>query len=94
MRIRPGEPDDLPALERFLSRWNALVVARKGVLERSLEHPRLGAVDQIGSPFTLSGGSAAIRTPPPLPGEHADEILDELGFAPDEIAQFRTAGVV
>jgi crotonobetainyl-CoA:carnitine CoA-transferase CaiB-like acyl-CoA transferase len=59
-----------------------------------LEHPRLGPVDQVGSPFTLSGGSAAIRTPPPLPGEHADEILDQLGFAPEEIEQFRAAGVV
>ncbi|HEV8488737.1 MAG TPA: CoA transferase [Candidatus Limnocylindrales bacterium] len=59
-----------------------------------LEHPRLGRVDQVGIPFTLSGTPAAIRTPPPLPGEDADEILDELGYAPDEVERFRAAGVV
>jgi crotonobetainyl-CoA:carnitine CoA-transferase CaiB-like acyl-CoA transferase len=59
-----------------------------------LVHPRLGPVDQVGIPFTLSGSPAAIRTPPPLPGEQAAEILDELGFAPEEIEQFRAAGVI
>jgi len=59
-----------------------------------LEHPRLGRVDQVGIPFTLSGTPASIRTPPPLLGEQADEILDELGYAPDEIERLRAAGVI
>jgi crotonobetainyl-CoA:carnitine CoA-transferase CaiB-like acyl-CoA transferase len=59
-----------------------------------LEHPRLGRVDQVGIPFTLSGTQASIRTPPPLLGEQADEILDELGYAPDEIERLRAAGVI
>ena len=59
-----------------------------------MEHPRLGRVDQVGSPFTLSDTPAAIRTPPPLLGEQADEILDELGYASDEIERFRAAGVI
>lgn len=45
MRIRPAEPADEPALARFLERWNALRVARRGVLERSLEHGSLVAED-------------------------------------------------
>ena len=60
----------------------------------SLEHPRLGRVDQVGIPFTLSDTPAAIRTPPPLLGEQADEILDELGYAPDEIERLRATGVI
>jgi crotonobetainyl-CoA:carnitine CoA-transferase CaiB-like acyl-CoA transferase len=59
-----------------------------------LEHPRLGRVDQVGIPFTLSGTPASIRTPPPLLGEQADEILDELGYAPDEVERLRAAGVI
>jgi crotonobetainyl-CoA:carnitine CoA-transferase CaiB-like acyl-CoA transferase len=59
-----------------------------------LEHQRLGRVDQVGIPFTLSGSPATIRTPPPLPGEQADEILDEIGYAPDEIERFRAAGTI
>jgi len=59
-----------------------------------LEHPRLGRVDQVGIPFTLSGTPASIRTPPPLLGEQADDILDELGYATDEIERLRAAGVI
>jgi formyl-CoA transferase/CoA:oxalate CoA-transferase len=59
-----------------------------------MEHPRLGRVDQVGIPFSLSATPATIRTPPPLVGEQADEILDELGYAPDEIERLRAAGVV
>ena len=59
-----------------------------------LEHPRLGRVDQVGIPFTLSSTPASIRTPPPLLGEQADQILDELGYAPDEVERLRASGVI
>jgi crotonobetainyl-CoA:carnitine CoA-transferase CaiB-like acyl-CoA transferase len=68
--------------------------ARARGMRVSLEHSRLGRVDQVGIPFTLSGTPAAIRTPPPLLGEQADGILDELGYAPDDIVRLRAAGVI
>jgi N-acetylglutamate synthase-like GNAT family acetyltransferase len=45
VRIRPAQLADEPALARFLERWNALSVARRGMLERPLEHGTLVAVD-------------------------------------------------
>ena len=59
-----------------------------------LEHPRLGSVDQVGLPFELTATPASIRTPPPLLGEHTDEILAEAGYAPFDIERLRGAGVV
>jgi formyl-CoA transferase/CoA:oxalate CoA-transferase len=59
-----------------------------------LAHPRLGAVDQVAIPFTLSGTPAAIRMPPPMLGEHSREILEELGYDRAAIDGLVARGVV
>jgi len=59
-----------------------------------LEHPVLGRVDQVAPPFELSRTPASVRTPPPLLGEHSDEILAELGYDAAAIAALRAARVV
>jgi crotonobetainyl-CoA:carnitine CoA-transferase CaiB-like acyl-CoA transferase len=59
-----------------------------------LAHPVLGPVDQVGIPFELSATPASVRTPPPLLGEHTDEVLTGVGYSPDEIDRLRRDGVV
>jgi crotonobetainyl-CoA:carnitine CoA-transferase CaiB-like acyl-CoA transferase len=43
-----------------------------------VEHPILGRLSQVATPWKLDGASSPIRRPPPLLGEHTDEVLAEL----------------
>ena len=60
----------------------------------SLSHPVLGVVDQVRTPLSLSATPATIRRPPPLLGEHTNEVLGELGYDAAAIERLRAAGVV
>ena len=57
-------------------------------------HPTTGSTRQVAPAFELAATPATLRTPPPLLGEDADEILAELGEDPESIAALRAAGVV
>jgi crotonobetainyl-CoA:carnitine CoA-transferase CaiB-like acyl-CoA transferase len=63
-------------------------------LSVDVEHPAFGALRQVAPPIVLSRTPATIRTAPPLPGEHTDEILGELGLDAAAIARLRAGGVV
>jgi formyl-CoA transferase len=43
----------------------------------------------VGQPVSLSRTPSAIVAPPPLMGEHTDEVLAEFGFNKDEISKLR-----
>jgi crotonobetainyl-CoA:carnitine CoA-transferase CaiB-like acyl-CoA transferase len=48
---------------------------------RSVEHPVLGRVPQVLSPFRFDGVPTAITQPPPGLGDHTAEVLAHLGAA-------------
>ena len=58
-------------------------------------HPTGGEVRLVGSPLNLSETPVAYRLPPPLLGEHTEEILTSvLGYSLEDVQQLRTDGVV
>jgi crotonobetainyl-CoA:carnitine CoA-transferase CaiB-like acyl-CoA transferase len=60
----------------------------------TVRHPEIDEVDLLGVPFRFAATPASIRRPPPLLGEHTNEVLAELGVTPAEIAGLRTDGVI
>jgi len=59
-----------------------------------IDHPVAGRVRLLRFPLELSSGRATIRRPPPMPGEHTEEILRQYGYAADAIRRLRDASVV
>jgi crotonobetainyl-CoA:carnitine CoA-transferase CaiB-like acyl-CoA transferase len=59
-----------------------------------LEHPALGIVRSIANPIRFSETPVSYRLPPPLLGEHSQEILRGLGYSEVEITMARNAGAV
>ncbi|CAN5304213.1 CoA transferase [soil metagenome] len=66
--------------------------ARQMMVE--VEHPVEGPVRMLGVPAKLSDTPGRVRRPPPLLGEHTDEVLAELGLTQSEIGRLRDAGAV
>jgi crotonobetainyl-CoA:carnitine CoA-transferase CaiB-like acyl-CoA transferase len=63
-------------------------------IARPVAHPRLGEIDLVGSAITLSGYPKDIRTATPEAGEHTEEVLREVGYGADEIAEMRAKGAI
>jgi formyl-CoA transferase len=67
-------------------------VQASGIVQ-SVEHPRLGRLDLLGTPITLSAGEARIGRPAPERGEHTDALLREAGYSEADIEALRRNGV-
>ena len=67
--------------------------ARNMVIET--EHPTAGTVKLTGFPYKLSQTPAEVHHPPPLLGEHTEEILIELlDYSPDKVSKLQKQGYI
>jgi crotonobetainyl-CoA:carnitine CoA-transferase CaiB-like acyl-CoA transferase len=67
-------------------------LAHRDVLQKV--QTRFGEQTFVGSGFRLAHGGGGIEREPALPGEHAEEILEEAGYGKGEIAALRADGVI
>jgi len=67
--------------------------ASRSVIRR-MAHPTLGEIPVVGMPLAFSRLTPEVRRHAPRRGEHTDEVLAELGYAPAEIAALRAQKVI
>ena len=60
----------------------------------AVHHPTVGPARVIGSPVKLSSTSTAVRTAPPVLGQHTSAVLGELGYDQSHIDGLKAAGVI
>ncbi|MGR3374147.1 CaiB/BaiF CoA transferase family protein [Pseudooceanicola nanhaiensis] len=58
-----------------------------------VEHPSKGRQRLLGQAFQVEGLAPAMRSATPDAGQHTDEVLAELGYAPDAIAALKEKGI-
>lgn len=68
------------------------VVARDMVV--TVDHPACGPIKMVNTPVKYSETQPVVRWAPPTLGQHTDEVVADLGFSEQDIAEFRAAGVI
>ncbi len=68
------------------------VVEDEMVIE--LSHPTVGAYKTVGNPLRFSRAPRARKMPPPLLGQHNNEILTALGLSETEIKTLKSKNVI
>ena len=58
------------------------------------DHPAAGRLNSVGHPVTFVGKERKPGLPPPMLGQHTDEVLQELGLSREAIDQLRREDVV
>ncbi len=67
---------------------------RENEMITSFEHPTAGKVENVGIPIKFSKTPARVKGPSPLLGEHTRQVLEWLGYCPEEIEKFNLEKVI
>ncbi|PYM39799.1 MAG: CoA transferase, partial [Candidatus Rokuibacteriota bacterium] len=59
-----------------------------------VEHPKHGRVRQVGIAIKLSDTPGTLRSAAPLPSEHTEDVLKDLGLSAADIGRLRDTGVI
>ena len=61
---------------------------------KEMDHPTVGKFKTLNVPWDFQDTPATLRLPPPLLGQHTDEVLSELGLSQRDIGVLREKQVV
>ena len=59
-----------------------------------IEHPELGKIKMVNSPVVFGETLSSPSMPPPLLGQHTEEVLSAMGYDWDDILKFKDEGVI
>jgi formyl-CoA transferase/CoA:oxalate CoA-transferase len=71
---------------------NAQVLHREMLVE--IEHPVAGKIKVPGIPLKLSETPGSIRLPPPILGQHTEEVLKKMGYSITDIKELKKGNVI
>jgi crotonobetainyl-CoA:carnitine CoA-transferase CaiB-like acyl-CoA transferase len=58
------------------------------------DHPVAGPMTNLANPINLHSTPVEIRRPPPVLGQHSEEVLREHGYSVVEIDDLKTRGII
>ncbi|MBI2165646.1 MAG: CoA transferase [Chloroflexi bacterium] len=66
--------------------------AREMVIQ--VPHPKIRDLKLLGIPVKLSQSPGSVRRPPPVTGQHTEEVLKELGYGDTQVKELRQKKVI
>jgi formyl-CoA transferase len=60
----------------------------------AVEHPVLGCERLLRNAVRMTGAGPTVRSPSPDPGDHTNQVLDELGYDDADVQRLRDSGAL